>query len=37
MGILFFTKESGIYNGAKTVSSLDGARKTGQLYVKERN
>ena len=29
------TKEERIYNGEKTVSSLSGAGKTGQLYVKE--
>jgi len=26
-------KEARIYNGEKTVSSISGARKTGQLYV----
>jgi len=31
----FLTKEVGIYNGAKTVSSINGAEKTGQLHVKE--
>jgi len=31
----FFTKEARIYNGTKTVSSISGAGKTGQLYVKE--
>ena len=35
MGILFLTKESRIYNGAKTASSINGAGKTGQLHVKE--
>ena len=35
MGILFFTKEARIYNGAKTVSSINGTGKTGQLHVKE--
>ena len=34
MGILFFTKEVRIYNGAKTASSVNGAGKTGQLHVK---
>ena len=29
------TKEARIYNGQKTVSSISGIRKTGQLYVKE--
>ena len=28
------TKEAKIYNGEKTVSSVSGAGKTGQLYVK---
>ena len=28
-------KEASIYNGEKTVSSISGAGKTGQLYVKE--
>ena len=37
MGALFLTKEAGIYNGAKTASSINGAEKTGQLHVKERN
>ena len=37
MGTLFVTKEARIYNGAKTVSSINGAEKTGQLHVKERN
>ena len=32
-GYLIFDKV--IYNGAKTASSIDGAGKTGQLYVKE--
>ena len=27
------TKEARIYNGEKTVSSIHGAEKTGQLYV----
>ena len=34
MGTLFLTKEARIYNGAKTVSSINGAGKTGQLHVK---
>ena len=33
--LIFFTKESRIYNGAKTASSINGAGKTGQLHVKE--
>ena len=28
-------KEARIYNGEKTVSSVSGAGKTGQLHVKE--
>ena len=35
MATLFFTKESRIYNGAETASSINGAGKTGQLYVKK--
>ena len=31
MGSLFFTKEARIYNEAKTASSINGSRKTGQL------
>ena len=34
-GYLILTKEARIYNGAKTPSSINGAGKTGQLYVKE--
>ena len=34
MGTLFLTKETRIYNGAKTVSSINNAGKTGQLHVK---
>ena len=30
MGTLFLTKEARIYRGAKTVSSISGAGKTGQ-------
>ena len=37
MGILFLTKKARIYNGAKIGSSINGAGKTGQLYVKEWN
>ena len=33
----FLTKAGRIYNGAKTTSSINGAGKTGQLYVKEWN
>jgi len=29
------TKEARLYNGGKTVFSISGAEKTGQLYVKE--
>ena len=35
MSTLFFAKEAKIYNGAKTVSSINGAGKTGQLHIKE--
>ena len=35
MSTLFLTKETRIYNGAKTASSINGSRKTGQLCVKE--
>ena len=35
MGTLFLTNEAGIYNGAKTASSINGARKIGLLHVKE--
>ena len=31
------TKEAGIYNGEKTVSSISGAGKTGYPHAKERN
>ena len=34
-GTLFLTKESRIYSGAKTDSSISGAGKIGQLCVKE--
>ena len=34
-GYLIFEKETRIYNGAKTASSIHGAGKTGQLQVKE--
>ena len=34
-GTLFLTKEARIYNGAKTVSSINGAGRSGQLHVKE--
>ena len=30
-----FPKRARIYNGAKTASSMSGARKTGQLHVKD--
>ena len=29
------TKEARLYNGGKTVSSTNGAGKTGQLHVKD--
>ena len=29
------TKEARVYNGEKTVSSVSGAGKTGQLHVEE--
>ena len=32
---LIYEKEARIYNGEKTVSSISGAGKTGQLHVKE--
>ena len=32
MGTLFLTKEAGIYNGAKTAFSINGAGKTEQLH-----
>ena len=35
MGTLILTKETRIYNEAKTVSSICVAGKTGQLHVKE--
>ena len=35
MGTLFLTKKAGIYNGAKTASSINGAGKAGQLHAKE--
>ena len=31
------TKEARIYNGEKTITSISGAGKTGQLHVKEWN
>jgi len=34
MGTLFLTKRARIYNGAKTISSLNGAGNTGQLHEK---
>ena len=34
-GYLIFEKETKIYNGAKTASSINSAGKTGQLHVKE--
>ena len=35
MGNQSTTKEAGIYNGEKTISSISGAGKTGQTHVKE--
>ena len=35
MGTLYLRKEARIYNGAKIVSSVNGAGKTGWLHVKE--
>ena len=35
MVTLSLIKEARIYNGEKTASSISGAGKTGQLYVKE--
>ena len=35
MRTLFLTKEAGIYDGAKTASSINGTGKTGQLHVEE--
>ena len=35
MGTLYLTKEAKIYNGEKTICSISGAGKTGQLCVKE--
>ena len=34
-GTLFLTKEARTYNEAKTASSVNGARKIGQLHAKE--
>ena len=34
-GYLIFDNGGKIYNGAKTASSINGAGKAGQLYVKE--
>ena len=35
MGILSLTKQAIIYSGKKTVFSINGEKKTGQLSVKE--
>jgi len=35
MATLFLTREARIYNGAKTVTSINGAGKIGQLHAKE--
>ena len=37
MGTLSLLKEARIYDGEKTVSSINGPKKTGQLYIKEWN
>ena len=37
MDNLFLTKETRIYNGAKTDSSISGAGRTGQQHVEEWN
>ena len=34
-GTLFLAQEARIYNGARKVSSINSAGKTGQLHVKE--
>ena len=34
MFTLFLSKEAKFYNGANTASSINGAEKTGQLYLK---
>ena len=36
MGTLFLTKKARIYKGANIASSVSGAEKTRQLYVKKR-
>ena len=35
MGTLLLAKETGIYNGAQTAFSINGAGKNGHLHVKE--
>ena len=35
MGTLYLTKEAIIYDGEKTVFSISGAGKTGQIHVKK--
>lgn len=35
MGNLFLSKETRNYNGAKTISPINGAGKSGQLHVQE--
>ena len=35
IGTLSLTKIARIYNGERMVSSISGAGKTGQLYIKE--
>ena len=34
MVTLYLIKKARLYNGEKTVSSISGAEKTGQLHVK---
>ena len=36
-GSLFLTKEARICNETETASSINGAGRTGQVHVKERN
>ena len=37
MVILSLIKEARVYNGGKTVSSISGGGKTGQLHAKKKN
>ena len=34
MCTLFLTKDTRVYNGAKTASLINGAKKSGQLHIK---